>query len=86
MDITVTAHNCLPYQGVMEVRSRIGDANDDGTIDVGDVLFLINYLFIDGPEPDPWENGDVNCNGEIDIEDVLYLINYLFKGGSPPCP
>jgi len=85
VDVTVTAHNCLPHQGTMEVASRIGDANNDGKIDIADVVFLINYLFIEGPEPDPWENGDVTCNGEINIEDVIYLLNYLFQNGPPPC-
>ncbi len=86
VDVTVTAHNCLPHQGTMDVSSKIGDANDDGKINVGDVLFLINYLFAGGPEPSPWENGDVNCNGEINIEDVVYLVAFLFQGGPPPCP
>jgi len=85
VDVTVTAHNCLPHQGSMEVSSRIGDANDDGDINVGDALFLVNYLFIDGPVPDPWENGDVNCSGEINVEDVIYLITYLFQNGPAPC-
>jgi hypothetical protein len=85
VDVTVTAHNCLPHQGTMEVASRIGDSNNDGKIDIADVVFLINYLFIEGPEPDPWENGDVTCNGEISIEDVIYLLNYLFQNGPPPC-
>jgi hypothetical protein len=62
----------------------IGDANGDGVIDVADVMYLINYLFIGGSSPDPLEAGDANCDGEIDIADVMYLINYLFIGGSPP--
>jgi Carbohydrate binding domain len=28
-----------------------GDANGDGTVDVADVFYLINYLFAGGPEP-----------------------------------
>ena len=61
-----------------------GDVNMDGEIDVGDVTYLINYLFLGGSEPIPWESGDVNCDGEVDVADVTYLINYLFLGGSPP--
>ncbi len=61
-----------------------GDANGDEVIDVADVMYLINYLFLGGSEPIPWESGDVNCDGEVDIGDVTYLINYLFLGGSPP--
>jgi hypothetical protein len=61
-----------------------GDCNGDAIIDVGDVLYLINYLFIDGSAPDPIQAADVNLDGMVDIADVVYLINYLFLGGSPP--
>ena len=61
-----------------------GDANGDGAINPADVVYLINYLFKGGPEPEPLEAGDVNCDGIINSADVVYLINYLFKGGPPP--
>ena len=28
-----------------------GDANDDGTVNVGDVVYLVSYLYKGGPEP-----------------------------------
>ena len=63
-----------------------GDVNDDGVIDLGDVLYLINYLYKGGPEPLPlWIVGDVNCDILVDLGDLLYLINYLYKGGPEPC-
>ncbi len=61
-----------------------GDANRDGEIDVADVMYLINYLFIGGSPPQPMEAGDCNCDEAVDVADVMYLINYLFIGGSPP--
>ena len=61
-----------------------GDCNTDGTIDIADVVYLINYLFIGGSAPDPLEVGDTNCDGVVNIADVVYLINYLFMGGPPP--
>jgi len=61
-----------------------GDANQDGGIDIADVVHLINYLFINGPAPQPWEAGDANCDGVVDIADVVYLINYLFIDGPLP--
>ncbi|MFQ6002209.1 MAG: M14 family zinc carboxypeptidase, partial [Candidatus Zixiibacteriota bacterium] len=61
-----------------------GDANGDGEIDISDAIYLVNYLFIGGPEPVPLEAGDVNSDGEITSADVIYLINYLFQGGPPP--
>jgi hypothetical protein len=62
-----------------------GDPNHDGIIDISDVVYLINYLFIGGPAPVPLESGDVTCEGTVDASDVVYLINYLFIGGPPPC-
>ncbi len=62
-----------------------GDANNDSLVDIGDVVFLINYLFKTGPEPCVREAVDANGDHQIDVGDVVYLINYLFKGGPPPC-
>ncbi len=61
-----------------------GDSNHNGVIDASDVVYLINYLFKGGPEPDPLESGDANCDGNVSVSDVVYLINYLFKGGPAP--
>ncbi len=61
-----------------------GDATGDGLIDVADVLYLINYLFLATSAPCPMEAGDATCDGIVDVADVLFLINYLFLGTSPP--
>jgi hypothetical protein len=71
---------------VTGIHASLGDFNGDGSIDVGDVVFLINYLFISGPAPDPQKLGDVNCDDEVNSADVVFLINYLFNNGpSPSC-
>ncbi|MCK4223839.1 MAG: C10 family peptidase [candidate division Zixibacteria bacterium] len=61
-----------------------GDANSDEVIDLGDVVYLINYLYRNGPAPNPLWTGDANCDGIVDLGDLVYLINYLYKGGPPP--
>jgi len=62
-----------------------GDVNADCRIDVLDVVFLLNYVFIGGPAPNPLCVGDVNRNGgNPDSDDALYLISYLFLYGAPP--
>ena len=61
-----------------------GDANGDRTIDIGDVVYLINYLYKGAPPPNPLEVGNCNCDGVVDLGDVVFLINYLFKEGPPP--
>jgi hypothetical protein len=62
-----------------------GDVTADGVIDASDLVYLLNYLFIHGPEPIPLEAGDANCDGIVDASDVVYLLNYLFIKGPPPC-
>jgi len=61
-----------------------GEVTGDGLIDLGDLLFLISYLYKGGTVPCPVEAGDVDCDGIIDLGDILYLISYLYKGGPPP--
>ncbi len=64
-----------------------GNINGDCTINIFDVVYLIGYLYLDGPPPDPLESADVNNDGAINIFDVAYLISFLYLGGSPPtCP
>ncbi|MCK4403992.1 MAG: alpha/beta fold hydrolase [candidate division Zixibacteria bacterium] len=70
---------------VSDITFMRGDANRDGQIDLGDVVYLINYLFRSGPAPVPLWIGDANCDDMVDLGDVVYLINYLFREGPPPC-
>ncbi len=66
------------------MRNPTGDVNKDGGIDVGDAVFLINYLFIGGPAPSPLALGDPSGDCSIDVADVTHVINYLFIGGPEP--
>jgi hypothetical protein len=61
-----------------------GDATRDGVIDISDVVYLLNYLFVGGPAPVPLAAGDANSDGIVDASDIVYLLNYLFVGGPPP--
>jgi hypothetical protein len=65
---------------------RRGDGNGDGTVNIGDAVYLINFIFRGGPAPVPNEAGDPNCSDNVDIGDIVYLVNYVFKGGPPPGP
>jgi len=62
-----------------------GDANRDEVINVGDVVYLVNYLYRSGSQPLPTEAGDCNRDQNVNVGDVVYLVNYLYKNGSPPC-
>ena len=69
---------------VYEGGFTLGDVNGDGIIELGDVVYLINYLYRNGDPPNPMEAGDCNCDGIIELGDIVYLINYLYRGGPPP--
>jgi immune inhibitor A len=63
-----------------------GDANGDGVVGPGDIVYLISYLYRGGPPPDPMAAGDANNNCQVEAGDVVYLISYFFRGGPPPLP
>ncbi|MEW5923497.1 MAG: M43 family zinc metalloprotease [Candidatus Zixiibacteriota bacterium] len=62
-----------------------GDVNASGTINMQDILYLIDYLYYGGPAPYPLESGDVDCNGVINLLDYTYLYNYVYRSGPAPC-
>jgi hypothetical protein len=74
--------------GVLIGALGVGCCGDvDGTegVDIDDVVFLINYIFAGGPEPEPVLEGDTDCSDFVDIDDVVYGIMYIFAGGPKPC-
>jgi hypothetical protein len=76
----------LPYLTV-QIGLPSGDANGDGSVTLGDAIYLLNYLFKGGPVPYPTGVGDANCSSDVNLGDAIYILNYLFKGDSPPgCP
>lgn len=62
----------------------VGDMNCDGIINVGDVVYLINYLYRGGSPPDSLNLADVNGDCEVNVGDVVYLLNYLYRNGPVP--
>ncbi len=62
-----------------------GDVTGDEYITLADAVFVINYLYRNGPAPSPLFLGDVDCDDAVDAGDVIYLLNYLYKEGAEPC-
>ena len=65
---------------------KCGDVNNDGVVDLGDIVYLLNYLYKQpAPAPVPYKCvGDVNNDDVVDLGDIVYLINYLYKQPAPP--
>jgi len=88
-EVRVKAKDIFDYESdwseVLTVARFVrGDCNDDGIIDIGDAIYLINYLYKGGPAPDPQQAGDVNCDAGCELADVVFLLNFLYKSGPPP--
>jgi hypothetical protein len=64
-----------------------GDANNDNKTNLLDISFIINYLYRQGPAPNPIQAADVDKNGTTNLLDVSAIINFLYRGGEPlGCP
>jgi len=61
-----------------------GDANNDTKVNVGDAVYMINYVFKAGPAPVCKDQGDANHDCKLNVGDAVYLINYVFKAGPTP--
>ena len=85
LDTVVQVTGNLNVEFTLQVASYIrGDVNHDQKIDLGDVVYLISYLYKDGSLPIPFFSGDANSDTKVDLGDLVYLITYLYKGGPPP--
>ena len=63
------------------------DSNGDGRVDISDVSFATNYVFVGTASPASLDAADANDDGSIDISDVLFTYHYLLLGGpQPPAP
>ena len=76
-----TASCCLGIRG--NVDGSAGDA-----IDIGDLVFLVEYSFSGGDAPVCEEEADVTGDSSLDIADIVYLVEYSFNSGPTPvaCP
>jgi hypothetical protein len=71
---------------VCPTDETFGDCDNNGVVNIADVVFLIAYIFGGGPHPIPITLlGDVDCNGFVNISDAVYLIAWIFGGGPAPC-
>ncbi|MBR0117173.1 MAG: Ig-like domain-containing protein [Prevotella sp.] len=57
----------------------LGDANNDGKINISDVTAIINYMLGHNPTPFNTENANVNKDEYINIKDVTEIINILLQ-------
>ena len=56
-------------------------------VDIADLVYLVDYMFLDGPVPPCIPEADVNVSGlPIDVSDLVWLVDYMYMGGWTPMP
>jgi hypothetical protein len=63
-----------------------GDANSDSLIDIGDPVWIINFLFVGSLPPKCMDAADANDDERVDISDSMFTLQYNFMGGPHPPP
>ena len=62
----------------IEVKSYVkGDANGDGTVNVGDYVAVANFIMELDPDPFIFSAADVDENGSIDVGDLVGVANIV---------
>ncbi len=90
----VTVDGCIVYRDCCQGFRGNVDADLDDRIDISDLVYLVDYMFSDGPEPTCWKEANVNGDlmgdlfEQVDIDDLVYLVDYMFTNGPEPpaCP
>ncbi len=80
---TISLSGCCNDDGIR------GDADySGGSPNVGDLSYLVSYLFNQPPGPAPpcFEEGDVDGLGSINVGDISYLVEYIFGDPTGPAP
>ncbi|MDH3890077.1 MAG: multiheme c-type cytochrome [candidate division Zixibacteria bacterium] len=89
-----------PSETCCEDRRGNVDGIIDGNvdIDIGDLVWLVDYMFTGGPVPPCTEEANIDGSccavgtaeslSDIDIADLVTLVDFMFTGGPPPvdCP
>jgi hypothetical protein len=88
----------LKYAGFYRGDVNGSDTLELPTLDVSDLVYLINYLYKGGPAPLPFaDQGNVDGKGpyggpndtfcpknNVDVQDLVYLLNFVYRSGPAP--
>lgn len=76
-----TIHRAIQSSGCCLVA---GDADHGGAVTIGDAVFIVKYIFEDGPVPPCLDEADSNGDNSLTIGDAVVIANYIFRDGAEP--
>ncbi len=63
----------------------LGDVNNDAALNLLDVLYLVDYIYNEGPNPvGNVLSGDADWNTKVNLLDILFLISHIYQEGPAP--
>ena len=74
-DGTRLSASCTVTVDIASTSSIPGDVNEDGDVDVADIVAVINYVLAASTDA----AGDVNEDGDVDVADIVAVINYVLS-------
>lgn len=72
VDGSVDTGTSVPAKQVLIATTLVGDTNLDGTVNLTDLLSLLNNYGESGKD---WSQGDFNYDGTVNLTDLLALLN-----------
>ena len=57
--------------------SLLGDINNDGNIDVLDIVIMVNYIL--NGDTSELGGADINNDGEVNVLDIVALVNIILS-------
>lgn len=80
-------YDAIAHSGKILIPSCLmrGDVDGSSSIDISDLVMIVDYFFNDGTPPSPLDLADVDCSSSVDISDIVLLVAFMFNGGAPPC-
>ena len=88
-NIVIEEHGGMPRMK-LAAGGLLGDVNNDGQVDISDVLYVLLYVMANSsiimPNNGDISLGDINNDGTVDLADVLLLVQYIDNLSDPTLP
>ena len=75
----------ITLKGIIQENSPYpGDANEDGTVDVADVMSIVNYMLNIPNVKFNYDNANINGDELIDVADAMIVVGIILKQSYQP--
>ena len=68
-------YGSAPDMGAFELDSMVGDLNNDLTVNIQDIVLMVNLILSNGYD----SSADLNSDGLLNVLDVVGLVNLILE-------